>query len=305
MLKTNFEELIDRSAIGNARNPILLNDILKKARKEQLVSAVEQKDKILFLGIDIQQDFMDNGALGVPGAMRDVERIVKFLYKNIDKISDIAVSIDTHMPYQIFHPCWWVDKNGNHPEPYTIITLKEIEEGKWNAVFETDASKQYVENLEKRAKKQLCIWNYHCLEGTSGCALENQFANMIYFHSVVRKTSVSTIVKGKDPLSEMYGIIEPEYSTKECKNLELLDKIKQYKKVIVAGEAKSHCVLESVKQILEHYQNQPEVTSKFYILEDGMSSIPGFEVATEKAFQELKEKYKIKLVKTTDCFLEE
>lgn len=44
---------------------------------------------------------MDNGALGVPGAHGDVERMTQFIYNNMDKITNIAVSIDTHTPHQI------------------------------------------------------------------------------------------------------------------------------------------------------------------------------------------------------------
>ena len=46
----------------------------------------------------------------------------------------------------------------------------------------------------------------------------------------------------------MYGIIRPEYSTHDSTNTKLLEKIAEFDKIIIAGEAKSHCVLESIKQ---------------------------------------------------------
>lgn len=104
-MKTNYEEIVNVNAIGKAENPILLNEILKKANDEQLTPSKQNKERVLFIGIDVQQDFMDNGALGVPGAHGDVERMTRFIYNNMDKISNIAVSIDTHTPHQIFHPC--------------------------------------------------------------------------------------------------------------------------------------------------------------------------------------------------------
>ena len=75
-------------------------------------------------------------------------------------------------------------------------------------------------------------------------------------------------------------------------------------KIIVAGEAKSHCVLESIKQILEHYETRPEITQKIYILEDCMSSITGFEDITNKTFEDFKKKYKVNIVKSTDNILD-
>lgn len=155
---------------------------------------------------------MDNGSLGVPGAHGDVERMTQFIYNNMDKITNIAVSIDTHTPHQIFHPCWWIDENGNNPAPYTPITLADLDSGKYRAVIYPRQSRDYVEHLEKDGKKTLCVWSYHCLQGTSGAAFENQFANMIYFHSVAKKAVTQRLVKGQDPLSEMYGIIKPEFA---------------------------------------------------------------------------------------------
>ncbi len=299
-MKTSINEIINVGAIGYKENPISLNEILKLVNDEQLKPAKQNKERTLFLGIDVQQDFMDGGALGVPGAHEDVRRMCEFIYNNMDNISNIAVSIDTHTPHQIFHPCWWVDENGNNPAPYTPITLADLDAGKWRAVINPVASREYVKHLEQDGKKTLCVWSYHCIQGTTGAALENQFSNMIYFHSVAKKSVVKRLVKGTDPLSEMYGIIKPEYDTHNYINIDFLNQLETYDKIIIAGEAKSHCVLETIKQILEHFSNRPEITKKVYILEDCMSSIPGFEDATEKEFNNFVTTYGVNIVKSTD-----
>ena len=302
-MKTTYMEIVNGNYIGSVENPVDLNEILKKADKEGLEPSLKDKERVLFLGIDVQQDFMDHGALGVAGAQKDVERMTRFIYDNIEKISNIAVSMDTHTPHQIFHPCWWIDENGEHPAPYTVITLKDLDEGRWRAVINPQASREYVKHLEQDAKKALCIWTYHCMQGTTGAALENQCANMIYFHSVARKAVVQRLVKGQDPMSEMYGIIRPEYDTKGYMNLEFLNKLGRFDKVLIAGEAKSHCVLESIKQILEYYETRPEVTEKVYVLEDCMSSISGYEDMANQMFEDFRKRYRIHLVKSTDGIL--
>lgn len=230
---------------------------MKKANDEKLTPSKQNKERVLFIGIDVQQDFMDNGALGVPGAHGDVERMTRFIYNNMDKISNIAVSIDTHTPHQIFHPCWWIDENGNNPKGGTPIALADLDNGKWRAVIHPIESRDYVEHLEKDGKKTLCVWPYHCIQGTPGCALENQFSNMIYFHSVAKKSVVQRLVKGEKPVTEMYGIFKPEYSKDGYVNLPamniFLDKngnIK-YDKIIYAGEAEDYCVYETFVQALE------------------------------------------------------
>jgi nicotinamidase-related amidase len=303
MLKTKFEEIVNINEIGTTQNSISMNELLTKATGENLIPAKNDKELVLFLGIDVQQDFMDNGALGVPNATKDVENMTRFIYDNMEKISSIAVSIDTHNPFQIFHPCWWIDENGNNPPPFTAITLQDLDDGKWRAIINPIASRDYVENLEKDGKKVLVVWTYHCLQGTSGCSLENQFANIVYFHSVAKKSMTQRLVKGQDPLSEMYGIIKPEYDKKNYINIDFLNKIEKFDKIIIGGEAKSHCVLESIKQILEHYQNNVEVTKRIYILEDCMSVIPTFEQPTEEAFEEFKNKYNVNIIKSTDLKL--
>lgn len=302
-MNTKYTEIVNTNAIGEAENPITLNQLLKRANDEQLIPSRQNRERVLFIGIDVQQDFMEKGALGVPGAHGDVERMTRFIYENMDAISNIAVSIDTHTPHQIFHPCWWIDEQGSNPAPYTTVTLADLDSGKWKAVINPIASRDYVGHLEQDGKKTLCIWPYHCIQGTVGCALENQFANMVYFHSVAKKAIVQRLVKGQDPLSEMYGVIKPEYDTKGYINLDFLNKLEQYDKIVIAGEAKSHCVLESIQQILEYYENRPEITRKIYILEDCMSPIPGFEKVTDSAFETFKRKYQVAIAKSTDKIL--
>ena len=101
----------------------------------------------------------------------------------------------------------------------------------------------------------------------------------------------------------MYGIIKPEYDRKNFINIKFLNDIEKFDKIVIFGEAKSHCVMESVRQILEYYQDRPEITSKIYILEDCMSPIPGSEQITEDTFNNFKRDYKINIVKSTDDIL--
>jgi len=295
-VKTKYEEIVDVSEIGSRENSIILNDLLTNANAEGLRPSAEDKDQVLLLCIDEQNSFMENGELGVPGAHQDIDNLTRWMYDNIEKITQITVSIDTHNPFQIFHPCWWIDENGKNPPPFTAITLQDLHDGKWKPVVNPIGSIQYVENLEKLGKKTLVIWPYHCLQGTFGHALENQFSNMVYFHSVAKKSIAERMVKGHDPMSEMYGIVKAEYDPKNRVNITFLNKIEKFDKIVIAGEAKSHCVLESIKQILDHYQNEPLTTQKIYILEDCMSNISGFDAATDQEFQRFKTDFKVNIV---------
>ncbi|TCT20369.1 nicotinamidase-related amidase [Melghiribacillus thermohalophilus] len=271
-------------------------ELLEMVQNQSIRKATADKKKVLLLAIDMQNDFMDGGALGVPGARKDAERLNQFIYDHFEDITHIMVSIDTHKPRQIFHPCWWEDSRGNEPEPLTIIHDEDVEQGRWKPRYFAEESKRYVRKLEETSKKQLCIWPYHCLQGTYGHALESQFAAMAYLHSVLREYDLKTVVKGEDPLSEMYGIIEPEYSEKDLTRRDVINEVKQYDEIIIAGEAASHCVLESVNQLCSHLENKGDLLEHTYILTDCMSSIPGFEEDTEKAYRNLERTYGIKRI---------
>lgn len=295
MLNTLYGEIVNVDYIGESYNPIKVNDLLKKAEKEKL----EQfNEKVLVVGIDYQQDFMPKGSLGVKGAKEDINRFTKFIYDNMGSITKIMVSLDTHSPHQIFFPIWWINEKGGHVEPYTTITLDDINSGKYRPFVNCDESYNYVKWLKEARKKELIIWPYHCLKGTPGNTLENQLANMLYFYSVVKRSIVEFLVKGEDLETEQYGIYKSEYSEVfETAVLDYLYQIKTYDKIIIAGEAKDYCVLESLIQIIDFYKNSSsDVLKKIYILEDCMSSVDPSNKEVDNKYKEFSDKYGINIV---------
>jgi len=305
MLSKN--EIFNEDYIGKHENPIQINDLLAKA--EPIESAIKDTSTTLLLGIDLQYDFLgDNedppnyGALGVPGSHEDMRRLLNWTYDYLDKITLIKLSKDTHNVYQVFHPSLWRDSNGNSPSPFTPITLAEMDNRVWIPVINPIGTREYVENIEKLGKKTLNIWPYHCIQGTQGAAIDSQFMNLALYHSAIRKSRLGVMVKGTDPMSEMYGIFKPEYDPKNTINIKMLDLIASFDRIIITGQAKSHCVLESINQMLDHYQGDTSILSKIFILEDTMSSIDGFEDDTEKAYDEFKQQG-VNLVTTQDFTL--
>ena len=305
-LKTNYDQIVDVSKIGE-HGKVDFNGqpgLIDLALQEKLAPNARDSVRRLLLCIDVQKDFMEGGALGVTGSLGDVERMTKFIYNNMEGITDIMCSMDTHYPFHIFFPSWWENADGENPAPYTEITYDDVSHGIWRPVYGNPAdSLTYLQELEKQAKKKLCIWTYHCIHGTEGFDLENEFAKMVYFHAAARKTIPRIIHKGTDFYSEMYGIIRPEYSKRNLKNTRVLNAFQQYDEIYVVGEAASHCLMESVKQIAEEYATRPEITSKITILEDCTSPITGCEQLTKDAFDNFKRTYGIKFAKSTDIQL--
>ena len=66
------------------------------------------------------------------GAVDDNTRLCGFIYRNLDVLTEITATLDTHTALQIFHPVFWVDEDGDHPVGgQTEITLADVEEGRW------------------------------------------------------------------------------------------------------------------------------------------------------------------------------
>jgi nicotinamidase-related amidase len=50
--------------------------------------------------------------------------------------------------------------------------------------------------------------------------------------------------------------------------------IEQFDTLVIAGEAESHCVLETVEDLVEAFQGRPDQLAKIQILTDCMSPVP-------------------------------
>jgi len=284
-----FKKIININTVGLPyESKEISNHDIFGLTEEQIATSNDHKNLLLI--IDPQNDFMEDGNLAVKGARDDILNLTTFIYNNLRKIDKIKVSLDSHTYKQIFHQIWWEDTQGNHPDFYTVID----EHSKFKPIFYKEHSMKYLKHLEEN-DKELIIWPYHCLLGTFGHNIEANLENMLSYFSLVTKNTVEKITKGSNPLSEMYGIFKEEFSEMNTNINPMLAKAYgKYENIIIAGEAKSHCVLETVKQMCEFYAFE-DFDSNIFILDDCMSSIEGFEEKTNKAFETLVNKYNIVL----------
>lgn len=261
----------------------------------KITQSSEDSKKTALLLIDAQVDFIHtDGALSVAGAVEDTRRTIEWIFKHLAGITTIFASLDSHVPIQIFSPSWWVDKAGNHPAPFTIVSHDDVRLGKWIPLYQTQWSMEYTERLEEDSKKQLMIWPYHTLIGTAGHSITPALYEAIAYHSAARQSPPRFISKGTIPHSENYSIFEPEVKLDDLQdgglNKVLLDEIATYDKIFVAGQAKSHCVLESVSSMMRYFEGKPEIISKVHLLTDAMSSVYSpavdFEAMANMAFRQ-------------------
>ncbi|MDR1055159.1 MAG: hypothetical protein LBL90_04910 [Prevotellaceae bacterium] len=248
------------------------------------------KNNNLLLIIDPQNDFcLPHGALYVPGAENDMARLAGFIKNNYAVIDQIIISLDTHHVLDISHPYYWRDSSGGIPAPYTQITYKELVGAKWTACFDREKAALYLRQLEEQKEFPHVIWPEHCIAGSAGAAIIDVLMNELKNWERLSNTHFQIIEKGLNPASEMFGIFRANIPDPEdastAENKALINHISQFDKIIVVGEAKSHCVANSIKQLFDY----PEVMKKLVILDDCMSNVRGFETIAapiyEKALQ--------------------
>jgi len=295
-----------------ARYAARIAEFTEAGLRADFAPASGDSQKIAVALVDYQHDFVDpSGTLYVPGSQADVARFLAWFYASAHKITTIYASLDTHIPFQIFYSSWWINaQTHEHPQPFTIITEQDVDNRAWVPLLEPEWSIHYVHELQQKARKDLMIWPYHTMQGTLGHMLASPISEAIAWHSAARQTQPVYIEKGLTPRTEFYGIFgaevpDPQSPTSSL-NTPLLDAVMQHDKVYIAGEAKSHCVLETERQIVEHYANQPDMLRKLYFLKDCTSSVQhpiiDFDALAEEELARMHERG-VHIVLSTDAVL--
>jgi nicotinamidase-related amidase len=305
------------------------------AQQHGIKSAATDKNSICLLIIDPQNTFcipdfeLFVGGKSGQGAIEDNIRLCEFIYRNLGNITKIIPTLDTHTAMQIFHPIFWINALGEHPTPSaTNITPADINQGIWQVnpavAFSLNLDYQllqqhayhYVNKLSQQGKYPLTIWSYHSMLGGIGHAVVAAVEEAIFFHSITRSSQAQFEIKGNNPLTENYSVLSPEVlegfdnSPIAAKNTTLIQQLLTYDTVVIAGQAKSHCVAWTIDDLLTEIQQIDEkLARKIYLLEDCTSPVvvPGvvdYSEMADTAFAKFAAAG-MKIVKSTDLDLED
>jgi nicotinamidase-related amidase len=265
--------------------------------------------RICLLAVDVQNTFcvpdfelFVAGRSGT-GAVDDNRRLCEFVYRNLGSITQIFPSLDTHDAMQVFHAIWLIDEHGDHPAPYTLVSAEEVASGRWRvneAVadalgVDVEYAKRhlahYTRRLAEGGKYDLTIWPYHAMLGGIGHALVSAVEEAIFFHGIARHSRPEFHVKGDNPLTEHYSMLGPEVTEGPDgdrlggKNTELVERLLSFDAVVVAGQAKSHCIAWTIDDLLEDDDIRERLAERTYLLEDCTSPVvvPGVVDYTDEA----------------------
>ncbi|MBW1955110.1 MAG: isochorismatase [Deltaproteobacteria bacterium] len=280
------------------------------ARKHGIRPASADRYALCLVLVDVQNTFcipgfeLFVGGRSGTGAVDDNIRLCRFIYQNMDRITLIAPTMDTHHAMQIFHPVFFVDADGRHPDPFTRITAADIQNGKWtfnrDLAFALGIDKaygkrhlaHYVQALEAGGRYDLTVWPYHAMLGGIGHALVSAVEEAVFFHGMARFSRPDFQIKGDRTFTENYSVLRPEVTQGPDgapiggKNVAFIERLMTFDAVVIAGQAKSHCLAWTIDDLLtEIQQGDRRLAKKVYLLEDCTSPvvIPGVIDYTDQA----------------------
>ena len=277
----------------------LLDRAVAWRERFDLAASANDRLTVRLLLVDVQKDFcFPDGALYVGGldgrgAVDDNVRLASFIYRNLSLLTEIVCTLDTHLPFQIFFPSFWLAPDGRPPTAHRVVTADDVRAGRlspnpslaaWLARGDQDWLRRqalsYCERLEEDGRHTLYLWPPHCLLGSEGHALAGIIQEARLFHAFARLASDPVDIKGRHALTEHYSALSPEVlegpdgEPLAAPNTALLRRLLSADALIIAGQAASHCVRSTIEDLLRTVpERDPDVMNRVYILEDCMSAV--------------------------------
>jgi nicotinamidase-related amidase len=272
------------------------------ARQHAIHPAADDTFRICLVAVDVQNTFCIPGfelyvaGRSGSGAVDDNRRLSEFIYRNLGIVTQICPTMDTHRAMQIFHPLSLINDKGEHPAPFTMISAEDVEKGVWkfntalcsslriDEEFGQEHLLLYTRKLKEGGKYDLTIWPFHGMLGGIGHALVSSVEEATFFHCIARYSQPDFYIKGDRPFTEHYSVLGPEVLEGPGgepigqKSERLFNKLLEFDAVVIAGQAKSHCVAWSIDDLLQAILDRDRsLVEKIYLLEDCTSPvvIPG------------------------------
>lgn len=251
--------------------------------------------KIHLLIIDPQNDFCDpKGSLYVAGANGDMERTAALIARVGDRLEDIHVTLDSHHVFDIAHPLFWRSgADASNPSPFTIISYDDVKNGVWTTAVPSmyKWALEYTKELQDGNRYPLCIWPPHCLIGSWGHSIYPALFDELLKWETENIAMVTKVTKGSNYKTEHYSAVKaevPDPSDPDTQiNTALINVLQDQADVIaVAGEASSHCVANTMFDIVAAF-GSPEYAKKIVLLTDCMSPVTGFEPYADDFFAKM------------------
>ena len=241
--------------------------------------------------IDPQNDFMDipGAALPVAGAAADMRRLADAAG---DRLAQIVVTLDSHHSVGIERPGFWRQGDGAAVAPFTAIRAEDVRAARYlpRDLGALPRVLAYLDALEAGGRYTLMVWPVHCEIGTWGHNVYAPVREAYARWEAAALTPVRKVLKGLNPWTENYSALQAEVPLADDPqtqmNTALVAELDAADRIVIAGEASSHCVRATTEHLLAHLPSAD--AGKIVLLADGMSPVPGFEAEADAFVQAMR-----------------
>lgn len=248
------------------------------------------------LVIDPQNDFIDQpgAALPVPGADADMQRLAGLIDAARDRIGAITVTLDSHHGIGIERPGLWQTGDGDAVAPFTTIAAADVRAGRFLPRRQEDLSRAlaYLDALEAGGRYALMIWPVHCEIGTWGHNVHAGVRDAYHRWEAAALQPVRKIIKGMNAWTENYSALQAEVPDAQDPatqlNRTLIAELDRSDRILIAGEASSHCVRATTEHLADHLPSGQ--VRKLVLLSDCMSPVAGFEAQARDFLASLRQR---------------
>lgn len=221
-------------------------------------------------------------ALPVAGAHADMLRAAALVQRLGGTLGAITLTLDSHHRIDVAHPGFWVDATtGQAPGAITPITAAQVRAGAYRPRDAAVLGRvlAYLDALEAAGRYTLMVWPVHCQMGSWGHGVHAGLQAALDAWADAQGRSVEVVTKGENPWTEHYSALQAEVpdvaDERTLLNQPLLAALDRADRVLIAGEAGSHCVRATVEHLAAHLPSRQ--LNKLVLLTDCISPVTGFE----------------------------
>lgn len=220
-------------------------------------------------------------ALPVAGAHADMLRVAQLIGAAGAALSQISVTLDSHLRLDIAHPTFWQQGDGAAVLPFTQISAAEVRSGKFVPRNQQALARvlAYLDALEAQQRYLHMVWPVHCEIGSWGNNVHAAVRAAYNQWEDATGRSVDKVVKGSNPWTEHYSAIQAEVPDSDDADTQLnqtfIDQLQRAERIYICGEAGSHCVKATTEHIVANFAAAD--IGKLVLIGDCISPVAGFE----------------------------
>lgn len=217
-------------------------------------------------------------ALPVTGAHADMLRVADLIERGGDGLAAITVTLDAHQRLDIAHPTFWQQGDGSPVGAFTQILAADVRAKRYlpRDVTALPRVLAYLDALEANGRYTHMVWPVHCEIGSWGQNVHEDVRRAYNRWEEKRGASVGKVCKGSNPWTEHYSALKAEVPDADDAatqlNGALIERLRPADRLLIVGEAGSHCVKASAEHLVDNL-----APDKLVLLTDCMSPVAGFD----------------------------